>query len=162
MMETFVFGPRFKKTSSRTGLAHRTAEKQRPGPLDLALLFQEVVRVKKISRPSASMRELLLGSIQEYNKLQATKAWKVSESDRRLIYNCIRSPVLLAGLKQVSDEHPWQHSCFTMANLEGDFYVPGAQLAPSHAHQTWKEIKARFVKSQLMGYLILIVNWLKS
>lgn len=123
------------------GLAHRTAEKQRPGPLDLALLFQEVVKVKKISRPTASMRELLLGSIQEYNRIQTTKAWKVSETDRKLIYNCIRSPVLLAALKIVGDRCPWQHSAFTMENLDGDFYVPNTILAPNHASQTWKEIK---------------------
>lgn len=141
-----------------SGLAHRTAEKQRPGPLDLALLFQEVVKVKKISRPTASMRELLLGSIQEYNRTQTTKAWKVSETDRKLIYNCIRSPVLLAALKLVSDRCPWQHSAFTMENLDGDFYVPNSVLAPNHVSQTWKEIKDRW----FWIYLLLEFNFLNS
>lgn len=55
------------------GVAHRTAEKQRPGPLDLALLFQEVVKHKKLSGSTSSTREILFASIAEYNKLCSSK-----------------------------------------------------------------------------------------
>ena len=56
------------------GVAHTTSEKQKPGPLDLALLFREVVEVKKGSQGS-STRELLFNSIAEYNKQCTNKDW---------------------------------------------------------------------------------------
>ena len=49
------------------GVAHSTSEKQKPGPLDLALLFRGVVDVKKVN-VLTSTRELLFSSIAEYNK----------------------------------------------------------------------------------------------
>lgn len=52
----------------RSGLANRTAEKQKPGPLDLVLLFREIARIKKVAQPHASLRDLLTKSVQEYNK----------------------------------------------------------------------------------------------
>lgn len=57
------------------GTAHRTSEKQKPGPLDLALLFKEVLRVKRGANASISVRECLFTSVAEYNKKYgATKA----------------------------------------------------------------------------------------
>ena len=42
--------------------------KQKPGPLELALLFKEVIRVKRAAGNSSSVRELLFSSVAEYNK----------------------------------------------------------------------------------------------
>lgn len=139
----------------RLGLAHRTSEKQRPGPLDLALLFQEVTRVKKLSKPSSSMRDLLMSSIQEYNRLQTNKSWRVTESDRKLVYNVIRCPVLLQALKEVADFSAWQHSCFTLENLDSDFYVPGTVLAPCNTNQLWKDLKVGHWNFNLL----IFVDW---
>lgn len=139
----------------RLGLAHRTSEKQRPGPLDLALLFQEVTRVKKLSKPSSSMRDLLMSSIQEYNRLQTNKSWRVTESDRKLVYNVIRCPVLLPALKEVADFSAWQHSCFTLENLDSDFYVPGTVLAPCNTNQLWKDLKVGHWNFNLL----IFVDW---
>ena len=139
----------------RLGLAHRTSEKQRPGPLDLALLFQEVTRVKKLSKPSSSMRDLLMSSIQEYNRLQTNKSWRVTESDRKLVYNVIRCPVLLHALKEVADFSAWQHSCFTLENLDSDFYVPGTVLAPCNTNQLWKDLKVGHWNFNLL----IFVDW---
>ena len=59
-------------TTVLPGVAHSTSEKQKPGPLDLALLFREVVDVKKVS-VLTSTRELLFSSIAEYNKSVSNK-----------------------------------------------------------------------------------------
>ena len=54
------------------GLANRTAEKTKPSALDLMLLFQESVRLKRLSAvatgKTASIRETLNQCIGEYNK----------------------------------------------------------------------------------------------
>ena len=55
------------------GVAHITSEKQKPGPLDLALLFQQVVEVKRGGGNSSSTREILYASVAEYNKKATTK-----------------------------------------------------------------------------------------
>ena len=59
-------------TPDPEGTAHRTSEKQKPGPLDLALLFKEVIRVKKGDGVSISVRECLFSSVAEYNKKYGT------------------------------------------------------------------------------------------
>ena len=58
-------------TPDPEGTAHRTSEKQKPGPLDLALLFKEVLRVKK-GDGAISVRECLFASVAEYNKKYGT------------------------------------------------------------------------------------------
>ncbi len=52
------------------GLANRTAEKVKPSALDLLLLFRETVRLKQMmpGAKKASLRDVLFGSIAEYNK----------------------------------------------------------------------------------------------
>lgn len=55
------------------GVGYSSSEKQRPGPLDLCLLFREVVDVKRASGAGASIRELLFSSIAEYNRSVSTK-----------------------------------------------------------------------------------------
>lgn len=82
------------------------------------------------------------GSVTEYNKNVMNKSWKINEGLKKLIYNLLRSPATLKALKLVGDKHPWQHSAFTLENLEGDFYVPGTCLAPTIAPPKWKNIKA--------------------
>ena len=60
-------------TNTIAGVAHQTSEKQKPGPLDLTLLFREVVEVKKGGGNGASTREILFSSIAEYNKSCSNK-----------------------------------------------------------------------------------------
>ena len=55
------------------GVGYSSSEKQRPGPLDLCLLFKEVVDVKRATGNGTSIRELLFSSIAEYNRSVNTK-----------------------------------------------------------------------------------------
>ncbi|CAJ1433619.1 unnamed protein product [Effrenium voratum] len=122
-------------------LANRTAEKQKPGPLDVTLLFKEIVRIKKLASPHASMRDLLFKAVTEYNRQCSSKAWKIREEVKRLVYNLIRCPsAMLDILKKVSDQCRWEHSAFTMENLDGDWFVPGFVFG--HPCPAWKERKA--------------------
>lgn len=56
-----------------SGLAHSTSEKQKPGPLDLALLFRAVIDVKRTAGVGSSVREILFTSIAEYNRRCTSK-----------------------------------------------------------------------------------------
>ena len=55
------------------GVGYSSSEKQRPGPLDLCLLFREVVDVKRSTGAGTSIREMLFSSIAEYNRGVSTK-----------------------------------------------------------------------------------------
>ena len=87
------------------------------------------------------MRDLLHKAVQEYNKTCTTKSWKIKEEIRKLVYNLIKCPAsLLDIMKQVVDKSKWEHSPFTMDNLEGDYYVPGHVIGGVKA-QPWAQIK---------------------
>ena len=95
-------------------LGSRTAEKQRPGPLDYALLFREVVRIKKDFGPIRFYPRPVTEGGGGVHK-GAQKAWKIKEDVRKLVYNLIRCPdELLQIFKAATDRCRWEHSAFTM------------------------------------------------
>ena len=116
-------------TNTIAGVAHQTSEKQKPGPLDLTLLFREVVEVKKGGGNGASTREILFSSIAEYNKSctnkvgppkkrnvcpalkQLLQAWRVNEQTRRLLYGLLRCPYsMIETLKSATEHCAWKDS----------------------------------------------------
>ena len=68
------------------GVGYSSSEKQRPGPLDLCLLFREVVDVKRSTGAGTSIREMLFSSIAEYNRGVNTKVGGVT-----LSFNSLKS-----------------------------------------------------------------------
>ncbi len=70
-------------------LSNRTADKQKPGPLEMALVFKEAVRNKRLSNKSASLRDLLNSAVAEYNRKATTKARNVILRSTTYIKNCL-------------------------------------------------------------------------
>ena len=82
------------------GVAHSTSEKQKPGPLDLALLFWEVVDVKKASGAGSSTREILFSSIAEYNKCCTSKVGTPSAYHHLLFQSNVNGSVEITSINQ--------------------------------------------------------------
>ena len=82
------------------GVAHSTSEKQKPGPLDLALLFWEVVDVKKASGAGSSTREILFSSIAEYNKCCTSKVGTPSAYHHLLFQSNVNGSVEITSIYQ--------------------------------------------------------------
>lgn len=141
------------------GLANRTSDKQRPGPLDLTLLFKEIVRLKKISSPTSSTRDLLMKAVQEYNKSISNRNWRVKDEVKKLVYNLIRCPVdVLDLLKRTCDKYRWEQSAFTLENLEGDYYIPGHVIGNVQS-QPWREYKVRNTVT-LFFWFVCFLEWM--
>ncbi|CAK9074707.1 unnamed protein product [Durusdinium trenchii] len=119
------------KCDAPAGLAHSTSEKQKPGPLDLALLFREVLEVKKHSGTGSSTREVLFASIAEYNKCCTSKtvtAEKVHLWAERAWKDHIRKAPRDSAVKQkarkfqaaLTEMQDLLETCCLWTHIEGD------------------------------------------
>ena len=143
------------------GLANRTSDKQRPGPLDLTLLFKEIVRLKKISSPTSSTRDLLMKAVQEYNKSISNRNWRVKDEVKKLVYNLIRCPVdVLDLLKRTCDKYRWEQSATWLATWFAYEFLHRFYMRALTLKWLWGLRLRHFLsKHWTYSYCFLTLNW---
>ena len=67
--------------------------------------------MKRVGGCNASIREILFASVAEYNRMCSSKAWRITETTKRFLYNLLRcGPTFLDILKKATDDVPWNWS----------------------------------------------------